>query len=81
MFLDSVEEEFKAEDGLFLSTPYAVGDVDAISCDEYGLICIAVCLLRSCLLGLLIYDVLWIIGFTSTTQYLIADTFIFMTNI
>jgi len=30
MFLDSIEEEFKAEDGLFLSTPYAAGDVDVI---------------------------------------------------
>jgi len=30
MFLDSVEEEYEAGDGVFLSTPYTAGDVDAI---------------------------------------------------
>jgi hypothetical protein len=30
MFLDRGKEEFKAEDRVFLSTPYAAGDVDAI---------------------------------------------------
>ena len=30
MFLDPIEDEFKAGDGVFCSTLYAAGDVDAI---------------------------------------------------